>query len=84
MAKFVCYFLRILADKEAWITRLRQSELSDTTESDESDKSDESDASDDSDGSRRPRQPTATADWMKDARELFCWTEEQKIKGIQL
>jgi superfamily II DNA helicase RecQ len=110
MVKFVCFYLRILADEEVRILQYRQEQASQQaqqaqqaeiadSESDvvysESDVvySDESTAggSDvESDGSTQPRRrqreqdKTTHPDMMKDARELFTWTTEQKGKAIRL
>jgi superfamily II DNA helicase RecQ len=98
MVRFVCFYLRVLGDEEQRIMRFRQrqdtaalSESSAAWSSEES--SEENSEDDENEGSRanndspRPRRRTRSQqapDLMKDARELFTWTAEQKSCGIRL
>ncbi|KAI9882030.1 MAG: hypothetical protein M1823_006233, partial [Watsoniomyces obsoletus] len=101
IVKFVCYFLRIIADEESRITQMRARRDNDidsdsvTTESSEDsdgtgsisgrEGNGNSDSESNSISRRRRRRGHANAvDMMKDARELFCWTEAQKRLAIRL
>ncbi|RAQ98931.1 recq family helicase [Stemphylium lycopersici] len=94
VAKFVCFYLRVLADEEQRIMQFREqqgsavdceSEEASSSEADSGDNEEGSEA-DDSD-SMRPRRRTRRKpqpDPMKDARELFTWTDDQKSHAIKL
>jgi hypothetical protein len=89
MVKFVCYLLRILADEERRIAQFRQGSVDDSDAADESDttSSGSSRSGSEADSDSRPRRPTRRKkepDFMKDARELFCWQGEQKGLAITL
>ncbi|KAH6619076.1 hypothetical protein C7974DRAFT_342236, partial [Boeremia exigua] len=99
MVRFVCFYLRIIADEERQMDKyllqrdqaIHGSEESSGdgagTESEYDDSDDDNNA--DSDGNdsvvpeRRPRQKAPT-DTMKDAREVFSWKEDQKALAIRL
>jgi len=93
IVRFVCFYLRVLGDKEQQIMRFRQqrdtaarSESSAASSSDE-DSEDEAEGSDADDDSPRPRRRTRSQqapDMIKDTRELFTWTAEQKSCAIRL
>ncbi|KAL5396423.1 hypothetical protein PMIN03_012962 [Paraphaeosphaeria minitans] len=80
MVRFVCYYLRIVADEEEGRDSSSSSSDSDSdsegTEDSEDDSS--SDGSSASTDTRHPIHRRKKADPMKDARELFPWTDEQK------
>ncbi|CAO2655088.1 Nn.00g101520.m01.CDS01, partial [Neocucurbitaria sp. VM-36] len=92
IVKFVCYYLRIVADEELRIERAAQlvdsesdGELSSVADEPESEYEDDED--EEEDGSPQPRRRPRTQpqkDMMKDARELFCWKDSQKTLAIQL
>jgi hypothetical protein len=93
IVKFVSFYLRIIADEEAQGSRDQEERSADISESgSEVLSTDEGsiEGSDvDSDSSTQPRRPrkqrrTTRQDPMKDARELFTWTPEQKILAIRL
>lgn len=102
MVKFVCFYLRVLADGEQRIIRVREGRFDcDSEETASSEEGSEEDSEDGEDGEesedesnaprppRRSRRPTPTRakvsrDKMKDARELFTWTVEQKACAIRL
>ena len=93
IVRFVCFYLRVLGDEEQRIMRFRQqrdtaarSESSAASSSDE-DSKDEAEGSEADDDSPRPRRRTRSQqapDTMKDTRELFTWTAEQKLCAIRL
>jgi hypothetical protein len=82
MVKFVCYFLRIIADEEAWTARINRSKDSDSnsdsvisSSSAGSSGSSRTGSDANSGSSSRPhrgQRKKKETDWMKDARELFC------------
>lgn len=80
IVKFVCYFLRILADEEARTAQSRSNEDSNTSSDGDSDSGTTSE-SECTSSSRSSRQHT---DFMKDARELFCWKGRQKVLAMEL
>lgn len=98
MVKFVCFYLRVLADVEQRIIRVREgrfdcdSEETASSEEDSEDGEDGEESEDESDAPRPPRRsrrPTPTRakvsrDKMKDACELFTWTAEQRSCAIGL
>jgi hypothetical protein len=82
MVKFVCYFLRILADEERRIATLSQDAASeDGSVSTDSGIDSGADSDRPAGGRVRSKPP---ADMMKDARELFCWQGSQKELAIRL
>jgi superfamily II DNA helicase RecQ len=99
MVRFVCFYLRIVADEEAQVEKymsqrdpvVDSSEESNgedaSTESEYDDSNNDNDAdSNDNDSvvpQCRPRKKVRT-DKMKDARELFSWKDNQKALAIQL
>lgn len=93
IVRFVCFYLRVLGDEEQRIMGFRQqrdtaaqSESSAASSSDE-DSEDEAEGSEAEDDSPRPRRRTRSQqapDMMKDTRELFTWTAEQKLCAIRL
>lgn len=92
MKRFVCFYLRIIADEECRVNKfnLQRSRGSPEIESSESDRSD-SEYEEHEDSSeeaalqrRRRRQKQGRQDMMKDARELFRFTKEQHMQAIRL
>ena len=95
MVKFVCYALRFVADAEA---RVAAQEGGDECSDEDNDKGDEDgleeeeeeendDDFSDADGSQPANVPSSgqrEKDLMKDARELFRWTVEQKELVVTL
>ena len=82
MVRFVCYFLRIIADEEA-----RAERSGDDEESAEESSEEDSDVSGSSISSRRSRRHYGAGrkpDLMKDARELFLWQGRQKERAEEL
>jgi superfamily II DNA helicase RecQ len=93
IVKFVCFYLRVLADEEQRIIRFRQQQdpaadcESEQTSSSEADSGNDEEGSEADDDSPRPRRRTrrqTQPDLMKDARELFTWTGDQKSWAIKL
>jgi superfamily II DNA helicase RecQ len=89
IVKFVCYFLRVLADEERRIAQFRRGSVDDSDAAEDSDTdSFGSGRSGSEAGSnscpRRQERRRREADLMKDARELFCWQGEQKGLAITL
>jgi hypothetical protein len=88
IVKFVCYFLRILADEESRIATLYQEAASEDGSASTDSGMDSGPGSDVSSRSHRLRSRRARqkqpADMMKDARELFCWQGAQKELAIRL
>ena len=97
MVKFVCYFLRIVADEEARMAQDSSSEAESEPTEDEDEDEDEDEVEDScsssqSGGNRshsRSRRHAQAGrrketDLMKDARELFCWKGRQKELAVAL
>ena len=93
MVRFVCFYLRVLADEEQRIAQLRQQQAVAANPDSIEETSSEADSEEDEEGSEadsdsaRPRRRTRSQkqpDMMKDARELFAWTDEQKSCAIKL
>ncbi|KAB2099620.1 hypothetical protein AG0111_0g12033 [Alternaria gaisen] len=98
MIRFVCFYLRIVADEERrvdeYVAQRDQAVGVDSTSDEDAGTESEYDDSDiegtvdsnDNDGVVLPRQPrrVVQADKMKDARELFTWKDNQKALAIQL
>jgi superfamily II DNA helicase RecQ len=93
IVKFVCFYLRIIADEEGRILSSQQEQSAEHSDSESETLSLDEDSFEerdiDSDGSILPRRPrkqrkTTLQDPMKDARELFTWTLEQKTLAIRL
>ncbi|KAL1640484.1 hypothetical protein SLS61_010254, partial [Didymella pomorum] len=101
MVRFVCFYLRVLADEEQRIVRFREqqnaaahadcrSASGSEEDSEEDDNGEGSEADSDSPRPRRTTHTTRTTrnqtqqDIVKDARELFTWTDKQKSCKIKL
>ena len=94
VAKFVCFYLRVLADEEQRIMQFRQQQGSTADSESEEASSSEADSGDNEEGSEaddsdsmRPRRRTrrkAQPDLMRDTRELFTWTNDQKSRAVKL
>ena len=95
MMRFVCFYLRVLADEEQRIVRFREQQNAAAYAESRSASGSEEDSEDNDDGrssdtdsdSPRPRRITrdqTQQDTVKDARELFAWTDKQKSSGIKL
>ena len=95
MVRFVCFYLRVLADEEQRIVRFREQQNEAAYAESRSASGSEEDSEEDDDGegseatsdSPRPRRTTRNPtqlDMAKDARELFTWTDKQKSCGIKL
>jgi superfamily II DNA helicase RecQ len=79
IVKFVCFYLRIIEDERAQEARSSQETQAVNVDDLSEEHSDvESDDGDNSEGyRRRKRRAKVSKDPMKDARELFTWTDEQ-------
>jgi hypothetical protein len=92
MAKFLCYFLRIIVDEEAGITRMHSNSNGDISggmsSSDnsffESDRARDAIESNGSSRSRHRQGRKIEADLTKDARGLLCPQYRQKVLAIRL
>ncbi|RYP28637.1 hypothetical protein DL767_007119 [Monosporascus sp. MG133] len=91
IVKFVCYFLRVLANEERRIAQMRRRTVddsdSDAAEDSDTDSSGSSSTGSEADSDSRPRRQARRKkepDLMKDARELFCWQGGQKGLAITL
>jgi hypothetical protein len=100
MVRFVCFYLRVLADEEQRIIRFRQQHNTVAIDDDGNDDSNSDNDSDDSnsdsnnekgseadDDIAQPRRRTRSqqqVDMMNDARELFEQTRDQKSHAIRL
>ena len=95
MVRLVCFYLRVLADEEQRIVRFREQQNEAAYAESQSASGSEGDSEEDDDGkgseatsdSPRPRRTTRNKtqlDIVKDARELFTWTDKQKLCGIKL
>ena len=100
MVKFVCYALRFVADAEARMAAQEgcdggsdEEDGGDEDGSEEEEEEEEEDNDDDdedfsdADGSRPANHPSSgrgEKDLMRDARQLFCWTVEQKELVVAL
>lgn len=96
MARFVCFYLRVLGDGEQRVYRVRQRRVDSdseeaTGEEDSEEDSEEgskdgenSEAESDAPQPRRTTRRQGLVDRMKDARKLFTFTPEQKGCAIRL
>jgi hypothetical protein len=86
MVRFVCFYLRIIADEERRVDEFlsQGSQLVDSGDEESSeDSSTESEYNDSIAPPRTPRKNTQV-DKLKDARELFTWKGDQKALAMQL
>ncbi|KAF2279841.1 uncharacterized protein EI97DRAFT_429630 [Westerdykella ornata] len=83
MVKFVCYLLRIIADREVRVAMQDSSNEEDISNSDSSE-SESMENSHDRGSSSSRSSSRKEKDWMKDACELFCWTPRQRVLAVVL
>jgi hypothetical protein len=93
--RFVCFYLRIIADEESRVDEFlsQQSRVVDSSDEASSDdacteseyiNSDKDSTDDDSIAPPRTPRKTTQVDKMKDVRELFKWKDDQKALAMQL
>ena len=87
MVRFVCFYLRVLGDEEQRIIRATQQQVDSDSSSDSEEDSSDGENSKGGSEALQPRRTTrrqGPADRMKDARELFTFTTEQRRCAIRL
>jgi hypothetical protein len=95
VVRFVCYYLRIVGEEELQSEEaplqedreegsMGSSDAEDTESEYSTDNSKDDNASEEGAQQHRKQRKQQQADKMKDARELFCWQENQKPLAMQL
>ena len=95
VARFICYYLRIIREEESQVEEpplqedreedsVGSSDAEDTESKYSTDNSKDDNASEEGAQQHRKQRKRQPVDKIKDARELFCWQENQKPLAVQL